>query len=593
MKRGTNPVRRTARSGALAALLLLSPAWGVNDLVLTVAPGSSIVTPGDTVTVTLNAANLSAPINGVQALLRYDPAVLDLVSINANPLGLTPPASGWLEAIETDTAGDVVYSVLILSGGVSTDHLVATLTFDVVGEGATQVTFRADAPPFATKLTRQADNGSVIPAKTNSGTITSACSDGLFCNGVETFSGGSCQPGVDPCDDSVTCTVDSCDEGTDTCTNTPTDGLCDNGLFCDGDETCDALLGCQPGVFPCDDGVACTDDTCDEPTDTCVFTENDALCDDGFFCNGDELCDAVAGCLAGVNPCVDAVACTVDICDENKDLCVFTPNDTFCDNGVFCDGAEVCDRLMGCEPGLDPCPGLVCDEPGDFCFAPIHVAALEVFYNGRFANQPNPARRFLAAGGVANTSNIVSYVRGITGVRIKFDGAVTFATNARNALTFDWTTGTGTTFSPVTDAATMISATSRLESGATVIDVVIADHHVKKRWLRVTLDSAQVTQSGVALDGELAGNPISFPSGNGVPGGNAVFFIGNLTGDVDADRKVTLTDVGVIRGAVNPFVNVPITNVNDVDKDGKVQLADVGTARAEVNPFFTLPLIAP
>lgn len=39
---------------------------------------------------------------------------------------------------------------------------------------------------------------------------------------------------------------------------------CDDGLFCNGDETCDVALGCQSGVDPC------PDQGCDENSDTCV-----------------------------------------------------------------------------------------------------------------------------------------------------------------------------------------------------------------------------------------------------------------------------------------------------------------------------------
>ena len=46
-------------------------------------------------------------------------------------------------------------------------------------------------------------------------------------------------------DDGVACTDDSCDEVGDTILNVANDGNCDNGLRCDGSETCDTLLGCQ------------------------------------------------------------------------------------------------------------------------------------------------------------------------------------------------------------------------------------------------------------------------------------------------------------------------------------------------------------
>ena len=79
-----------------------------------------------------------------------------------------------------------------------------------------------------------------------------------------------CQAGTPPpCEDDVTCTVDSCNEALDSCENTTSDSLCDDGLFCNGAETCDAAADCQAGIAPdIDDGVACTADSCDEAADT-------------------------------------------------------------------------------------------------------------------------------------------------------------------------------------------------------------------------------------------------------------------------------------------------------------------------------------
>jgi subtilisin-like proprotein convertase family protein len=90
------------------------------------------------------------------------------------------------------------------------------------------------------------------------------CDDGQFCNGAETCSGGSCQAGTAPnCNDGIACTSDACNESTDSCTNTPNNASCDDGLFCNGAETCSPTLGCQAGTDPCGGG------TCNETTDTC------------------------------------------------------------------------------------------------------------------------------------------------------------------------------------------------------------------------------------------------------------------------------------------------------------------------------------
>ena len=103
---------------------------------------------------------------------------------------------------------------------------------------------------------------------------------------------GLCEAGTPvSCDDGVSCTVDSCNEGTDSCDFTPDDNACDNGLFCDGAETCNATLGCQAGTAPnCDDGVSCTVDACNEGSDSCDNTPDDSVCDNGLFCDGAEVC---------------------------------------------------------------------------------------------------------------------------------------------------------------------------------------------------------------------------------------------------------------------------------------------------------------
>ncbi|NOT01268.1 MAG: S8 family serine peptidase, partial [Phycisphaerales bacterium] len=202
------------------------------------------------------------------------------------------------------------------------------------------------------------------------------CDDGLFCNGAETcdIPSGNCQAGTAPnCNDSVSCTTDSCNEGTDSCDHTPNNGACSDGLFCNGSETCNVTLGCQAGTAPnCADSVACTVDSCNEGTDSCDHTPNNGACSDGLFCNGSETCNVTLGCQAGTAPnCADSVACTVDSCNEGTDSCDHTPNNGACSDGLFCNGAETCNATLGCQAGSDPCPGQACDEGGDQCVACI------------------------------------------------------------------------------------------------------------------------------------------------------------------------------------------------------------------------------
>ncbi len=196
------------------------------------------------------------------------------------------------------------------------------------------------------------------------------CDDGLFCNGAEICNAGSCQAGTPPnCADAVACTTDSCNEGTDSCDHTPNNGACSDGQFCNGSETCNVTLGCQAGTPPnCADAVACTTDSCNEATDSCDHTPNNGACSDGQFCNGSETCHVTLGCQAGTPPnCSDGVACTDDSCNEGTDSCDHVANNANCNDGLFCTGAETCNATLGCQAGGDPCPGQICDEGTDTC----------------------------------------------------------------------------------------------------------------------------------------------------------------------------------------------------------------------------------
>ena len=200
----------------------------------------------------------------------------------------------------------------------------------------------------------------------------SICDDGTPC-----VQAGYCDPllgcrgdGVVDCDDGIVCTSDACEPATEDCTHTPQSSLCDNGRYCDGAETCDVTRGCVGGTpVLCDDGIDCTVDTCDEAADQCAFRPNDSMCDNAAFCDGAERCDTLAGCVPiGAVDCDDGVACTEDTCDEDADVCRHASLDPPCDDGLFCNGPETCDAGLGCLAGEPPCAlPLVCDESASAC----------------------------------------------------------------------------------------------------------------------------------------------------------------------------------------------------------------------------------
>ena len=108
----------------------------------------------------------------------------------------------------------------------------------------------------------------------------------------------------------------------------------------------DAFCACTSDA-DCDDGASCTTDRCLECA--CVREPIPEACDDAMFCNGAERCAPadpradVRGCAPGTPVrCADAVACTVDACDEALGACVAVPDVS------LCPVSHRCDPVLGC-----------------------------------------------------------------------------------------------------------------------------------------------------------------------------------------------------------------------------------------------------
>jgi len=163
----------------------------------------------------------------------------------------------------------------------------------------------------------------------------SPCAASQVCNEVT----DECEGCVDDseCDDGLACTVDNCVNGT--CVETAFNCL-DDGLFCNGTESCDGSGGCLSSGDPCAE-----DQMCDEEADVCGECGEDADCDDG-------------------------ADCTTDTCEIG--VCIFAPNDTSCpDDGLFCNGAEYCALFLGCTSTGSPCrDDQFCAEATTTCVSP-------------------------------------------------------------------------------------------------------------------------------------------------------------------------------------------------------------------------------
>jgi hypothetical protein len=177
------------------------------------------------------------------------------------------------------------------------------------------------------------------------------------------------------CDDGVACTADSCtaDEG---CVHTARDVDCDDGISCT-DEVCDVVRGCivTPQTRLCDDGIDCTVDVCDVG-EGCRHVADSLQCESGMLCRpGDGGCVQPPPCDGVDDPrCDDGQDCSTDSCDLATGRCVHSLDHGQCSDGEFCNGEEQCAPFLGCQMSFGPAcdDGLVCtvdrcDEEADRC----------------------------------------------------------------------------------------------------------------------------------------------------------------------------------------------------------------------------------
>ena len=191
------------------------------------------------------------------------------------------------------------------------------------------------------------------------------CDDGQFCTGVEACAPfrGCVLSSIPVCDDNHNCTIDQCNEEEDECEYIPENSRCNDGHYCNGLEQCDPDGGCVSGTPPtCDDGQECTNDSCNDDQNRCVYEADNSVCDDGLWCTGEEICLPGQGCvLQSIPQCDDNIPCTVDQCNEDEDQCDYIAEDGLCNDGLFCNGVETCNPEGGCEEGSTPS----CDDEDD------------------------------------------------------------------------------------------------------------------------------------------------------------------------------------------------------------------------------------
>ncbi|MFQ5478390.1 MAG: DUF4215 domain-containing protein, partial [Candidatus Binatia bacterium] len=206
------------------------------------------------------------------------------------------------------------------------------------------------------------------------------CDDGDACSAGDACAGGACFGGPAlSCTDGNPCTDDGCD-GQLGCVFIPNAAVCDDGEVCTDGDLCTGGVCVPGGLKDCDDDNVCTDDSC-QAGQGCVHEANLSSCDDGLFCNGADSC--IAGtCQHLGDPCLGNGQCNQG-CDETDDTC-FDSATTPCDDEDACTVGESCDGTGLCSGGSPPCGDAVvqglcgeqCDPPdGVTCAADCTLIA--------------------------------------------------------------------------------------------------------------------------------------------------------------------------------------------------------------------------
>ncbi len=294
-------------------------------------------------------------------------------------------------------------------------------------------------------------SGCVFDAKAMDG---KPCDDGDVCNAEGGCKGGTCEPGkgVKDCNDGNSCTFDGCDAKLGCFHQALKGEQCNDGDYCTGSGTgkgiklikdksdhkldlCDDKGMCQSGdKFTCNDGNACTKETCKPggfiaplpgaATKSCEFVylsaevtcisgnkcktgsvcnggggcsddkAKDVNCDDGNVCTTDS-CAVLEGCKTKGNnkPCDDGNACSIeDTCAFSKDKphlgTCFSLKSLDCNDENLCT-KDSCDPKTGCKHEVDPAASscgdfAACTKPPDpYCeFKGIQHLMISEIYVG-------------------------------------------------------------------------------------------------------------------------------------------------------------------------------------------------------------------
>lgn len=205
------------------------------------------------------------------------------------------------EGASDDISFDVVFREPLLRAGAST-------TFELFYVWATNVADleeRFDAAGGG--VAGPCDGLAELARCTTARGVAGTCRAGLCCTGcwdgtrcVGGRSGAACGVGggaCRSCADGDACSSDVCTDGVCSNPDAPRGTPCDDGLFCTRVDTCDGRRACVGSGSTCDDRSACTVDSCSESTDTCTNTPIADACIIGGECVADGATHPAYPCL--------------------------------------------------------------------------------------------------------------------------------------------------------------------------------------------------------------------------------------------------------------------------------------------------------
>ena len=179
------------------------------------------------------------------------------------------------------------------------------------------------------------------------------CNDGDVCTVADLCEDGQCKGGEQlQCDDDNVCTDDTCDPQTG-CQHATNQAPCDDNDLCTVGDVCSAGQCVHTGTQDCNDGNPCTADSC-QPGKGCLHEAASGTCDDNDPCTINDVCQ-MGKCVGGKKlVCNDGNACTDEVCGPDGE-CIFTPNDAACDDQNMCTSGDHCELGFCVHTLVDTC----------------------------------------------------------------------------------------------------------------------------------------------------------------------------------------------------------------------------------------------